>query len=100
MTLYEPPLPRPHRSAVRFGAWVAHALADGGADLSRLRALPPEFRADALILLGADLADALVGYAAGQVGPGAVREAALSVAVMAGELWLASVPGLLAAEEE
>ena len=87
---HQPPTPD-SRPAVRFGSWVAHALRERPQELTDLAALPPNYRADALFLLGADLSDVLVAYSLEQCGPDVVREAALAVAVIAGQLWLATV---------
>ena len=62
---------------------------------ARLRELDPRYRADRLFELVADLSDGLVAHAKspgehGKVGDDVIREAALSVAVMAAQVWLAT----------
>jgi hypothetical protein len=85
------------RGGLSFGERVDERLAEHRERSvpATLRALGPTWRADRLFELVADLADALVAHdlpaeRPDRVGDDTVREAAVAVAVMAAQLWLAS----------
>ena len=73
------------RALVLYTYRVRAQLADAGegSKVGALAALPPHFRTDGLLGLGADLSDVVSLYAAGTVGETAVREAAVQVAAEA-----------------
>jgi hypothetical protein len=70
------------------GAVTASADAER---LAALRMLAAAYRADRLIELAADLADCIVAYGTGRVGPSPVRHAALLVVQETQALVLATV---------
>ena len=71
---------------------VRAQLADAGegALVGALAALPPSYRTDGLLGLGADLSDVVALYAAGTVNETVVREAAVQVAAEAYRVYAAS----------
>jgi hypothetical protein len=75
---------------------LAARLTLGQGALPGLAALDAVYRADALFEAGADLSDVLVAYDAGRLGADVVREAALKVAGLACQLYLATTGGGLA----
>lgn len=83
--------------APSFGALVDERLRDPAERIrpALLRDVEPKYRADRLLELGADLADAVEAHARpagahGKVGDDVVRAAALAVAVEAAQVWLAT----------
>ena len=75
---------------------LAARLTLGQGALPGLAALDAVYRADALFEAGADLSDLLLAYDGGAVGADVIREAALKVAALSCQLYLATTGGGLA----
>jgi hypothetical protein len=75
---------------------LAARLTLGQGALPDLAARDAVYRADSLFEAGADLTDVLVGYDAGRVGSSAVMDAALKVAALACQVYLATTGAGLA----
>lgn len=80
------------RAMVLYAYRVRAQLADAGegSKVGALASLPPAYRTDGLLGLGADLSDVVSLYAAGTVGEAAVREAAVQVAAEAFRIYAAT----------